>query len=115
MHLNAPSCSKDGAATLTAITAHAIFMAQDYFPKKARHWLICGGGRKNKILIEKIRLNLKSNFNLDDIDNYGLDGDFIESQAFAFLAIRTVLNLPLTFPNTTGCSKPLIGGEIIYT
>ena len=47
------------------------------------------------------------------IDDYGVNGDFIESQAFAFLAIRSYLNLPITFPNTTGCKKPCTGGELI--
>ena len=47
------------------------------------------------------------------IDDLGVNGDFIESQAFAFLAVRTILNLPISFPNTTGCKKPTIGGELI--
>ena len=47
------------------------------------------------------------------IDNLKIDGDFIESQAFAFLAIRTLKNLPISFPNTTGCKKPCVGGKII--
>ena len=47
------------------------------------------------------------------IDDYKINGDFIESQAFAFLAIRSLLNLPISFPETTGCSKPCVGGEFI--
>ena len=47
------------------------------------------------------------------IDNFKINGDFIESQAFAFLAIRSLLKLPISFPNTTGCAEPCIGGEII--
>ena len=47
------------------------------------------------------------------IDELQIDGDFIESQAFAFLAIRTLKNLPISFPNTTGCKKPCVGGKII--
>ena len=50
---------------------------------------------------------------LSSIDDYGIDGDFIESQAFAFLAIRTILELPISFPTTTGCAKPTVGGKII--
>ena len=46
------------------------------------------------------------------IDDFKINGDFIESQAFAFLAIRSYLNLPITFPNTTGCKKPCSGGEL---
>ena len=48
-----------------------------------------------------------------NIDEFEIDGDFIESQAFAFLAIRSFLNLPISFPMTTGCNKDTIGGEII--
>ena len=72
---------------------------------------MCGGGRKNQVLIDKIKQNSLNNIIIQSIDDYGIDGDFIESQAFAFLAIRSVLNLPITFPSTTGCSQPSIGGE----
>ena len=116
---------EDGAATLTNFTAEIIFASlvtllakkeyecgDELFP----NFIICGGGRKNKYLLdlleEKIRLNLKYNrFQL--IDEHNIDGDFIESQAFAFLAIRSYLKLPISFPNTTGCKKPITGGEII--
>ena len=74
---------------------------------------MCGGGRKNKILLKKIQENLSPNFKLRLIDDYKIDGDFIESQAFAFLAVRSVLQLPISFPNTTGCEKPCLGGELI--
>ena len=47
------------------------------------------------------------------IDEYGVDGDFVEAQAFAYLAIRSYLNLPISFPSTTGVSKPCAGGIII--
>ena len=47
------------------------------------------------------------------IDDHGVDGDYVESQAFAYLAIRSYLKLPISFPNTTGCKKPTIGGELI--
>jgi len=50
---------------------------------------------------------------LQPIDDYGIDGDFIESQAFAFLAIRSFLKLPISFPETTGCLIPCSGGEYI--
>ena len=42
-----------------------------------------------------------------------IDGDFIESQAFAYLAVRSYLKLPISFPETTGCKKPTTGGKII--
>jgi len=105
---------EDGAATLTAITAHAIFMAQTYFPQKAHYWFICGGGRKNKFLFsmlkELIEKDLKFNVNVSAIEEMGWDGDAIESQAFAYLAVRSIKGMPLTFPSTTGVPAPTKGG-----
>ena len=75
--------------------------------------MLCGGGRKNKYLIQKIKEYLPSNINLKLIDDYKIDGDFIESQAFAFLAVRSIQQLPISFPNTTGCKKECVGGKII--
>ena len=51
--------------------------------------------------------------NFYPVEEYGIDGDFVESQAFGYLAIRSILNLPISFPNTTGCKKPISGGEIV--
>jgi anhydro-N-acetylmuramic acid kinase len=53
------------------------------------------------------------NKNVKLIDDYGIDGDFVESQAFGYLAIRSFLKLPISFPETTGCKKPTIGGVIV--
>ena len=72
---------------------------------------ICGGGRKNKYLINSLKK--KINNKLYFIDDLNIDGDYIESQAFAFLAIRSYLGLPISFPSTTNCKKPSIGGIII--
>ena len=72
--------------------------------------ILCGGGRKNKFLFDKIN---SSNIKVKLIDDYGINGDFVESQAFAYLAIRSYLNLPISFPDTTGVSKACIGGKII--
>ena len=63
--------------------------------------------------MELIRKNLPEEINLKLIDELGIDGDFVESQAFAYLAIRSFKKLPITFPNTTNCNKPSSGGEII--
>ena len=49
----------------------------------------------------------------ESIDTFAIDGDFVESQAFAYLAIRSFLKLPISFPETTGCKKPVTGGKII--
>ena len=107
----------DGVATLTDFTASIIGEELSLSLKKIKEKnldiLICGGGRKNKVLLQKIQNNISSNFNLKLIDDYKINGDFIESQAFAFLAIRSFQGLPISFPGTTGCKKACIGGEII--
>ena len=72
--------------------------------------LISGGGRKNKFIIDNLKKILKCKINL--IDEFSFNGDFIESQAFAYLAIRSYLNKFITFPNTTGVSKPCLGGNL---
>jgi len=101
---------QDGAATLTEFTAQIIISAlkiKDYNKEKI---ILCGGGRKNNFLVEKLK---KENGVIQLIDEYGVDGDFVESQAFAYLAIRSYLKMPISFPTTTGCSKPCTGGIII--
>ena len=108
---------EDGAATLTDFTARiigaALFTLIPNEKEKFFKVLICGGGRKNKTLLNKIKNRTLKNIELQPIDDYGVDGDFVESQAFAYLAIRSLINEPISFPDTTGCSKPSIGGKII--
>ena len=107
---------EDGAATLTNFTASIIGDALSSLTreeKELKEILVCGGGRKNKTLIHSIAKNLPSKIYIRPIDEHEIDGDFVESQAFAFLAIRSYIKLPISFPNTTKCSKPLTGGEII--
>ncbi len=108
---------EDGAATLTDFTASIIGEELSYslkdFKTQSVDVLLCGGGRKNKILLKKIKDNLPSNINLKLIDEYKINGDFIESQAFAFLSIRSILGLPISFPRTTNCTTPCSGGELI--
>ena len=74
---------------------------------------MCGGGRKNKFLIDQIKLNSNKNYIFVNSDEFNIDGDFVESRAFAYLAVRSVQTLPISFPNTTGCSSPCSGGEIV--
>ncbi len=109
---------EDGCATLTEFTA---FLISESLRKvntinnvNIKNFILCGGGRKNKTLIKKIFQYLNySNINIKDIDELDMNGDFIESQAFGYLAIRSVLNLPISFPNTTRCLKPCSGGNVI--
>tara|TARA_S200000501_G_scaffold97781_1_gene91126 strand:- start:287 stop:1363 length:1077 start_codon:yes stop_codon:yes gene_type:complete len=97
---------EDGAATIIEFTVEIIANKLS-----SKNIICCGGGRKNKYLIE--RLEKKINKKILYIDEFKIDGDFIESQAFAFLAIRSFLNLPISFPMTTGCHKDSTGGVII--
>ena len=103
---------KDGTATLVEYTAKIISkgLYSDLISSKKKIIILCGGGRKNKFLISRIK---KKNNNIKFIDDYGLNGDFIESQAFAYLAIRSYLNKPISFPKTTGVKKPCSGGVIV--
>ena len=78
---------------------------------KKRKWLVCGGGRKNKYLLESIKNNFEQ-INIELIDKYKVDGDFIESQAFAYLSIRSYLKMPISYPSTTNVNTPVTGGEI---
>jgi len=108
---------EDGCATITKFTANLIASGIDFVNKLdnslSKKNLICGGGRKNSFLIESINESLfKNNLKIEDLDLFGFDGDFIESQAFAFLAIRSFLKLPISFPNTTRCNKPTTGGKL---
>ena len=101
---------EDGAATLTEYTSFIISEVINAMPG-ARRVVVCGGGRKNNFLIKRISKKLK--YSIQPIDNFGIDGDFIESQAFAYLAIRSYLKLPISFPETTGVIKPCTGGKIL--
>ncbi len=103
---------KDGAATLTLYTANFFishFKINSMFKEKFKT-ILCGGGRKNKFLVNIIK---SWNKDVKLIDDYGIDGDFVESQAFAYLAIRSFLKLPISYPETTGCKKPCSGGVIV--
>ena len=99
---------EDGAATLTFHTAE--YFTTHLKLNEKEKIILCGGGRKNKFLVNIIKSYSK---NVKLIDDYGIDGDFVESQAFAYLAIRSYLGLPISFPETTGCKKPITGGKII--
>ena len=110
---------EDGAATLTEFSAKIISSKINSFLKKKQHdkknvqIIICGGGRKKFSLIKKIKSYSKKNLFFNHSEKFGLDGDFIESQAFGYLAIRSILSLPISFPSTTGCSAPCSGGVLI--
>lgn len=108
---------EDGCATLTKFTANLIARGIEYINNlnnsTPKHILVCGGGRNNNFLINSINEGLtEKKSELINIDKYGFNGDFIESQAFGYLAIRSLLKLPISFPNTTRCKSPTICGII---
>ena len=107
----------DGLSTLVDFTASLIYQAivtsNNLDKGEKLNILICGGGRKNLSLVNSIKDKLASNMNLHLIDDYKIDGDFIESQAFAYLAIRSFLKKTISFPKTTNVKKPCTGGALI--
>lgn len=109
---------EDGCATLTEFTAYLISEGlkkiENINSINMKNFIMCGGGRKNKTLIKKVFQYFDNNhLSIKDIDEFNINGDFVESQAFGYLAIRSFLNLPISFPNTTRCVKPCSGGELI--
>ncbi len=108
---------EDGAATLTELTAVNTLEWAERYSVEETILILCGGGRKNKFLIERMKKYRDHYFKgrIKMIDDFGIDGDFVESQAFAYLAIRSYIGEPISFPKTTGCSKACTGGEIIKT
>ncbi len=107
---------ENGCSTITNFTGYLIAKGiENTATDNKIKYLISGGGRKNIALLDYIKDNLdnKNNYVLDNIDKYGFNGDHIESQAFGYLAIRSFLNLPISFPATTGCKEPSIGGKLV--
>ncbi|RAU21458.1 anhydro-N-acetylmuramic acid kinase [Paramagnetospirillum kuznetsovii] len=100
----------DGAATLAGFTAAAVSAAARHFPAAAERWLICGGGRHNKVIM--MALTSQLGLPVEPVEAVGWDGDAMEAQAFAFLAVRAARGLPITYPETTGAPRPLGGGRV---
>ena len=108
---------EDGISTLTDFTAsiiyQSIFTAINLDKNVKLNILVCGGGRKNLSLINSIRNKLPANINFLLIDDYKIDGDFVESQAFAYLAIRSYLKKIISFPKTTNVKNSCTGGVLV--
>jgi anhydro-N-acetylmuramic acid kinase len=101
--------TEDGAATLTAFTAASIAMIVPALPKLPIDWIVVGGGASNPTLMGMLAERLAPAAVMRGGD-LGWSGDAIEAQAFAYMAVRSLKGLPLTFPGTTGVSAPLTGG-----
>lgn len=101
---------EDGAATLTAFTVAAIVKAAAFLPNQPRRWLVAGGGRKNSTLMNWLGCSLEAD--IVPTEAVGIDGDFLEAQAFAYLAVRCMRSLPISGPTTTGVVAPTPGGRL---
>jgi anhydro-N-acetylmuramic acid kinase len=102
----------DGAATLTALTAAAVAQAVDLLPRPPRTWIVAGGGARNATLMRMLAARLAPATVLT-ADAVGWSADALEAQAFAYLAVRTLRGLPITFPTTTGVPEPMTGGMVV--
>lgn len=105
---------EDGLATLTEMTAVSIKAGVSFFPSLPHNYIITGGGRLNKTLMRRLAFHLKP-APVQSTEDIGWDGDYIESEAFAFLAVRALQGLSLSEPTTTGVSKPVSGGVLSST
>jgi anhydro-N-acetylmuramic acid kinase len=94
---------------LTAFTAASIARAREFFPEPATTWIVTGGGRHNKFLMDQLRARV--NAPVLATEDAGWDGDAMEAEAFAYLAMRSKKGLPLSLPTTTGVKQPMTGGK----
>ena len=101
----------DGAATLTAFSAAAVGRAVEHLPAAPLRWIVCGGGRHNPTLMSFLADRLSGP--VDPVEVIGWDGDLIEAQAFAYLAVRSLRGLPISWPGTTGVPAPQTGGRLV--
>ena len=100
----------DGARTLNAFTAAAVDRALDILPVRPTKLVVCGGGRRNPVIMDE--LTIRANVQAIPAEEVGWRGDAIEAECFAFLAVRCLRDLPLSFPGTTGVALPTRGGRI---
>ena len=99
---------QDGAATLAAFTIEATAAALRHVPTPPRSWLVCGGGRLNRFLMQGLAARL--GVPVEPVENVGWNGDYLEAQCFGWLAVRSRKNLPLSLPTTTNVPAPMPGG-----
>jgi anhydro-N-acetylmuramic acid kinase len=103
---------EDGAATLAAFTAQAIAGVAPLLPAQPAGWIVAGGGARNRAIMGMLA-DLLAPARVETADDVGWSADAIEAQAFAYLAVRSMRGLPITFPTTTGVKQPITGGKIV--
>jgi anhydro-N-acetylmuramic acid kinase len=100
---------QDGAATLAEMTVQASIAALAHVPQNPLRWLVTGGGRQNTHIMRRLAAELK--VPVEPVEAVGWHGDFLEAECFGYLAVRSLLGLPLSLPSTTGVPGPMTGGE----
>ncbi|MGA1852656.1 anhydro-N-acetylmuramic acid kinase [Sphingobium yanoikuyae] len=100
----------DGAATLTAFSAQAVARGVDHLPERPARIYVAGGGRHNATLMAM--LAARTGADVRSVDELGWDGDALEAQGFAYMAVRYLNGLPISFPGTTGAPEPMTGGVL---
>ncbi len=100
----------DGAATLSAFTASAVGKALDLLPRRPKRLIVSGGGRHNPTIMSMIET--RAGVVAASADQFGWRGDAVEAECFAFLAVRVLRGLPISFPTTTGAPRPMPGGRL---
>ncbi|MBV8840473.1 MAG: anhydro-N-acetylmuramic acid kinase [Alphaproteobacteria bacterium] len=103
---------QDGAATLTALTAASVARVVEILPRAPKSWIIAGGGARNPTLVRMLRERLGA-ATVETAGQVGWSADALEAQAFAYLAVRSLKGLPLTFPSSTGVPRPMRGGVLV--
>jgi anhydro-N-acetylmuramic acid kinase len=98
----------DGAATLTAFTAACVRASVAHLPEAPGEWIVAGGGRRNPALMTALQKALEAP--VKPAEDAGWRGDDLEAECFAYLAVRALKRLPITFPRTTRAPRPLTAG-----
>ena len=99
----------DGAATLTMFTSTCLVLAQRYFPQPAKMWIVTGGGRHNPVMMKHLKAAMPD-MEIVSTEAACWNGDALEAEGFAYLAVRSANGLPLSLPQTTGCREAVTGG-----
>jgi anhydro-N-acetylmuramic acid kinase len=102
----------DGARTLAYVTAAAIVKSMRHLPEKPELVIVCGGGRLNRVIMCDLA-ELAGGARVEPAETFGFNGDSMEAEAWAYLAVRSARGLPLTFPGTTGVREPATGGVLV--
>lgn len=101
----------DALATAASIIASSVALSRKYFPKEPKRWIVAGGGARNPTLVNLLRDKLAP-ARVQTAEEIGWQSSAVEAQAFAFLAVRSMKGLPLSFPKTTGVPAPMTGGVL---